>query len=95
MTGMYRVKVKGTLDEQWSDWFNGMTIEVERMSDGTSTTTLTGHVADQARLRGMVSKIWDMNLTLVSVIQLEGGANPDHSHQEGVKDGKTVENGMA
>jgi hypothetical protein len=73
MTEMYEVKVKGTLDEQWSDWFNGMTIEVESAGDGTSITTLTGSVADQARLRGIVSKLWDLNLTLISVTRIGPG----------------------
>ncbi len=63
MTDVYQVKVKGALDEQWSDWFTDMTVEVEIASDGTSITTLTGPIADQARLRGIVSKIWDLNLT--------------------------------
>ncbi len=71
MTDSYQIKVKGTLDEQWSDWFNDMTIEVESASDGTSITTLTGPVADQVKLRGIVSKIWDLNLTVISVNRIE------------------------
>ena len=61
----YRIKVRGRLDEKWSDWFNGMTITSER-----DITTLTGAV-DQAKLRGIVSKIWDLNLTVISVNRLE------------------------
>jgi hypothetical protein len=58
--------VRGRVAESWSDWFQGLTIEPER-----DMTTLTGCVADQAALRGLLCRIWDMNLTVVSVIRLE------------------------
>jgi hypothetical protein len=67
----YQIKVKGALDEKWSDWFNGMAVTSESASDGPPITTLTGTVADQARLRGILSKIWDLNLTLISVTHVE------------------------
>jgi hypothetical protein len=63
---VYQIKLKGVLDKQWSDWFNGMTITFEG-----GITTLTGTVADQPKLRGILSKIWDLNLTLISVTPLE------------------------
>jgi hypothetical protein len=63
----YQIKIKGKLDERWTEWFGGMTIAVEGECDGTLGTTLTGPVADQAALRGILSKIWDLNLTLISV----------------------------
>ena len=62
----HQIKVQGQLDEKWSDWFNGMTITFEG-----GITTLTGVVADQAKLRGILSKIWDLNLTVISVTRLE------------------------
>jgi len=62
----YQIKVQGKLNEKWSDCFNGMTITFEE-----GITTLTGAVADQAKLRGMLSKIWDLNLTVISVNRLE------------------------
>ncbi len=62
---IYQIKVKGRLDERWSEWFNGLTIEVE--SDDPPVTRLTGLVIDQAGLRGIVSKLWDLNLTLIAV----------------------------
>ena len=60
--GFYRIKVKGILDEQWSDWFNRMTVTTE-----SDITTLTGAVVDQAALRGILDKVWDLNLILISV----------------------------
>lgn len=62
--GIYEIRGKGILDEKWSDWFDGMTITFE-----SGSTTLTGPVADQAALRGILTKIWDLDLTLISVNQ--------------------------
>jgi hypothetical protein len=67
----YQIKVQGQLDERWSDWFNGMTITFESASNSSPITTLTGAVADQAKLRGILSKIWDLNMTVISVTQVE------------------------
>ena len=62
---VYQIKVKGVLDEKWSDWFNGVTIAFEN-----GITTLTG-VLDQSALHGTLSKIRDMNLKLISVNRIE------------------------
>ena len=69
--------MRGRLDERWSDWFNGMTITSER-----DITTLTGAV-DQAKLRGIVSKIWDLNLTVISVTQIELERDESHLQKGG------------
>ncbi|MGD8969742.1 MAG: hypothetical protein PVI07_19730 [Anaerolineae bacterium] len=79
----YQIKVRGRLDQQWSDWFNGLEVRVERAGDGTSTTTLTGPVADQARLRGIVSKLWDLNLTIISVNRSGSEKTQPHSQSGG------------
>ena len=68
---VYQIKVRGRLHEKWSSWFHDMTIAVEKARDGSSVTTLTGAVADQARLRGIVSRLWDLNMEVVSVSQIE------------------------
>ena len=60
---VYRIEVQGRLDERWNDWFGGMTVVYE---DG-----VTGPIADQAALRGMLSKIWDLNRVLIAVRRLE------------------------
>ena len=62
---VYRIEVEGRLDESWSGWFSGMTLTSQ-----DDVSTLTGPLADQAALRGLLSKIWDLNLTLVSVLRL-------------------------
>jgi hypothetical protein len=68
----YRIRVEGILDEDWVDWFDGMAIATEEFGDGLITTTLTGPIGDQPALRGMLSKLWDLNLTLVSLRRIEG-----------------------
>ena len=66
----YQIKVEGKLDEGWSEWFSDMTVTFE--SGGSAPiTTPTGPVADQSALRGILSKIWDLNLTLISVTRIE------------------------
>ena len=58
----YHIQVQGRLDESWSAWFDGLAIAFE---DGV--TTLTGALADQAALRGVLVRIWDLNLAVISV----------------------------
>ena len=67
----YRIVVLGKLDEKWSDWFGRTTVTVRSESSDPPITTLTVVVADQSALRGILTKIWDLNLTLVSVDRLE------------------------
>ena len=65
--GFYNIKVKGILDEQWSDWFDGMTITPYSDED----TILTGWIRDQAALHGLLNKIRDLGLILLSVERLD------------------------
>jgi hypothetical protein len=61
---VYQIKVKGILDPTWSDWFDGFTI-----ISSENETELTGWVADQAALHGILTKINDLGLILLSVNQ--------------------------
>jgi hypothetical protein len=67
--GLYEIRLKGHLDDQWSDWFGGLTITLEE--DGN--TLLTGPVVDQAALHGLLKKVRDLGMPLVSVCPLEPG----------------------
>jgi hypothetical protein len=67
----YQIKIQGRLDESWSDWLEGMAITYESGSEGSSTTTLTGAIMDQAALSGILTRIWSLNLTLISVTRIE------------------------
>jgi hypothetical protein len=66
----YQIIVKGLLGNLWSDWFEGMTIA----SEG-SMTTITGKVADQAALHGLLVRIRDLGLPLISVKLVESDYN--------------------
>jgi hypothetical protein len=63
----YQVKVKGLLDERWSDWFDSFTITPLESGE----TLLTGPVTDQAALHGLLNKIRDIGLPLLSVNRVE------------------------
>lgn len=65
----YRITLEGYLDDCWGDWFAGLTI-TSRGRNG-EFTVLTGPVADQAALRGLLNQIWDFNLALVAVERLD------------------------
>jgi len=68
---VYEIQVQGELDPGWQQWFNGLDVAPTCGSERTPTTTLIGPVADQAALRGMLCKLWDLNLTLISVRRIE------------------------
>lgn len=68
---VYQIKVQGNVDPSWSDWFNGLDITKETSQDTHSITTFTGTVGDQATLRGILNRLWDLNLTILSVIRVE------------------------
>jgi len=68
---MYQIKIKGHLKEKWIEWFNGMILEMTVSDQGGGYTTLLMQVPDQAALRGVLNKIWDLNLSLISAILKE------------------------
>ena len=67
---VYQIRVKGHLDDRWSDWFDGLTITLEANGD----TLLTGPVVDQAALYGLLKKVHDLGLPLISVNPVEPNA---------------------
>jgi hypothetical protein len=63
------IRVNGRLEPRWSGWFDGLTIT----ADEDGTTVLRGPVADQAALHGVLQKIRDLGLTLLSVVPMTPG----------------------
>jgi hypothetical protein len=64
---VYQIRIQGQLDAQWADWFDGMTITPAEAGD----TLLTGPVVDQAALHGLLKKVRDLSMPLVSVSPLD------------------------
>ena len=60
--GIYQIRVKGVLDEEWSDWFDGLAVTWQ-----DDETLLIGPVRDQAALHGLLAKVRDLGLPLLSV----------------------------
>lgn len=73
----YQITVKGRVSESWSDWLQGVEIASYMGSDGNPVTVLSGAMADQAALRGLVTKLWDLNATLIAVQQITGAKEHD------------------
>jgi hypothetical protein len=70
---LYEIRVEGHLADRWSDWFEGLAIRNEANGD----TVLMGRLADQAALYGVLTKIHNLNLILVSVQRSDcGGSQP-------------------
>ena len=66
---VYQIRIKGHLGLQWTDWFGGLAITLEDNGD----TLLTGPVVDQAALHGLLRKVRDLGLPLVSVSPVKSG----------------------
>ncbi|MBE0696332.1 MAG: hypothetical protein IH586_05360 [Anaerolineaceae bacterium] len=66
---VYQIRIKGHLGTQWTDWFEGLTITLEDNGD----TLLTGPVTDQAALYGLLKKVRNLGLPLVSVNPVKPG----------------------
>jgi hypothetical protein len=65
--GRYEIRLNGHLDSRWAAWFDGLGLT--HQSDGT--TIISGLVADQAALHGLLQKVRDIGLPLVSVTQVD------------------------
>jgi hypothetical protein len=78
----YEIRVRGRLASNWSAWFDGLTIDTDPM-DGTSA--IRGPVIDQAALHGLLQKLRDVGLTLVSLTELPNDTSTEpsaHPHQK-------------
>jgi hypothetical protein len=69
--GQYEIRLEGHLAARWASWFDGLTLTRE----GDGTTVLRGQIVDQAALHGVLQRIRDLGLPLISVIHL----SPDQS----------------
>ena len=63
----YTIIIQGHLKGKWADWLNGMVVHIEIREEPVTHTTITVRVPDQAALRGILNKLWDLNLTMIAV----------------------------
>jgi hypothetical protein len=63
----YEIRVKGHLDPRWSEWFDELRVTNERNGEAS----LSGYIADQAALHGVLAKVRDLNLQLISVTSVD------------------------
>lgn len=70
----YEIRVDSILDDQWADWFGGLQLS----NDGTQTVII-GLVADQPALHGLLTKVRDLGLSLISVRRLDAGDAADQA----------------
>jgi hypothetical protein len=77
---VYQIRLKGHLGSQWTDWFEGLTITLEDNGD----TLLTGPVVDQAALHGLLKKVRDLGMPLVSVSQVQFHETHQYHSKKGV-----------
>lgn len=68
----YEIRLAGHLDAHWTTWFDGLSVSYAR--DGT--TVISGHITDQAALHGLLQRVRDLGLPLVSVLRLDGDRPP-------------------
>ena len=66
MASTYHIRIKGHLDQRWSDWFGGLTIT----NESNGETVLAGPIADQAALHSVLVKVRDLGLPLVALCQV-------------------------
>lgn len=65
----YEIRIEGHLHEQWTDWFGGLTVTLEK----NGNTLLAGSVLDQAALHGLLRKVRDLGMPLISVNRVQPG----------------------
>lgn len=69
---LYEIRVKGHLDQHWSAWFDGMTVD----NEASGETVISGPLVDQAALHSLLVKVFNLNLTLIAVLRMETDATP-------------------
>jgi hypothetical protein len=74
---VYQIRVRGVLDAEWSDWFDEMTVSAQADGD----TVLTGPVRDQSALHGILAKIRDLGLPLLSIARTEASFEGGRSQE--------------
>ena len=78
---VYQIRIKGHLGREWTDWFGGLALTLEDNGE----TLLTGPVIDQAALHGVLKKVRDVGMPLLSVIEVQFNENHRYQSKKGEK----------
>jgi hypothetical protein len=78
----YEIRIRGQLDAGWSDWLGEMAISTEEMSDGCPITVLSGIIVDQAALHGILARLRDLNLIILTVERNANGKETDDVREQ-------------
>ena len=70
---IYKIVIEGHLKQKWAEWLNGMVFKIENLTN-PNVTAITVRIPDQAALRGILNKLWDLNLTVISMILLDSSS---------------------
>jgi len=80
---VYEIRIRDLLEDHWQQWFEGMTLKVEENGEtGQNSTLIIGRIADQPALHGLLAKIRDLNLTLISVRKLAAAGSNDVGEED-------------
>ena len=71
MSRTFQITVEGKIDASWSDWLGGMLLVSRKEADDMIVTTMSGVLTDQAALRGLLNRLWDLNLVLYALQQID------------------------
>ena len=74
----YHITVEGCIDASWSEWLGRLQLDSLKEENGLIITTLSGELKDQAALRGLMNRMWDLNLVVLSLQQV---MDPDLSRE--------------
>ena len=72
----YTIRISGRLGPDWAEWFGCLALTIQQSEDGLTITTLTGPLSDQAALFGVLNRVRDLGLKLISVNRIEPGLDP-------------------
>lgn len=81
----YKIQVQGELDRSWEVYFEGLAVSHTFNGYQPPITTLSSLVIDQSALRGLLCKLWDLNLTLISLQRIEEHNKKDEENEQEIK----------
>lgn len=80
----FQITVEGSIDASWSDWLNGAQIFNQKDAAGSQFTALRVRLEDQAALRGLLNRLWDLNLSLLYVRRTDfAGGRQNNQEKKG------------